>query len=110
MAIFFFGGVQLLFLGIIGEYIIAIFNQVRRRPIVFERERINFCNWSYAATSVATARRGSAETWIACRIPSGSDCIEPGDVCHNRGDIDHLHANVVLALRELMPVVARRTG
>jgi polyisoprenyl-phosphate glycosyltransferase len=42
VAIFFFGGVQLLFLGVIGEYIIAIFNQVRRRPIVFERERINF--------------------------------------------------------------------
>jgi len=42
IAIFFFGGVQLLFLGVLGEYIIAIFNQVRRRPIVFERERINF--------------------------------------------------------------------
>lgn len=44
IAVFFFGGIQLLFLGIIGEYIIAIFNQVRRRPIVFERERINFEN------------------------------------------------------------------
>jgi glycosyltransferase involved in cell wall biosynthesis len=42
VAVFFFGGIQLLFLGIIGEYIIAIFNQVRRRPIVFERERVNF--------------------------------------------------------------------
>jgi glycosyltransferase involved in cell wall biosynthesis len=42
VALFFFGGLQLLFLGLIGEYIIAIFNQVRRRPIVFERERINF--------------------------------------------------------------------
>ena len=42
LAIFFFGGIQLLFLGVIGEYILAIFNQVRRRPIVFERERINF--------------------------------------------------------------------
>jgi glycosyltransferase involved in cell wall biosynthesis len=42
VAIFFFGGVQLLFLGLIGEYIIAIFNQVRRRPMVFERERVNF--------------------------------------------------------------------
>jgi glycosyltransferase involved in cell wall biosynthesis len=42
LAVFFFGGVQLLFLGMIGEYILAIFNQVRRRPIVFERERINF--------------------------------------------------------------------
>jgi glycosyltransferase involved in cell wall biosynthesis len=44
LAIFFFGGVQLLFLGVIGEYVLAIFNQVRRRPIVFERERVNFVN------------------------------------------------------------------
>jgi len=42
LAVFFFGGIQLLFLGIIGEYILAVFNQVRRKPIVFERERINF--------------------------------------------------------------------
>lgn len=42
LALFFFGGIQLLFLGVIGEYVLAIFNQVRRRPIVFERERINF--------------------------------------------------------------------
>ncbi len=41
-AIFFFGGVQLIFTGILGEYIGAIFNQVRGRPIVVERERINF--------------------------------------------------------------------
>lgn len=42
IAIFFFGGVQLFFLGVVGEYIIAIFNQVRRHPLVIERERINF--------------------------------------------------------------------
>jgi len=41
-AIFFFGGVQLIFTGILGEYIGAIFNQVRGRPVVVERERINF--------------------------------------------------------------------
>lgn len=42
VALFFFGGVQLFFLGVLGEYILAIFNQVRRRPLVVERERINF--------------------------------------------------------------------
>jgi glycosyltransferase involved in cell wall biosynthesis len=42
MAMFFFGGVQLLFMGMIGEYILAIYGQVRGKPIVFERERINF--------------------------------------------------------------------
>ena len=42
IGIFFFGGVQLFFLGIIGEYIGAIFTQVKKRPLVIERERINF--------------------------------------------------------------------
>src|SRR6185503_3842456 len=41
VALFFFGGVQLMFLGIIGEYVSAIHSQVRRRPLVVERERIN---------------------------------------------------------------------
>lgn len=42
IALFFFSGVQLFFLGVLGEYIFAIFNQVRRKPLVIERERINF--------------------------------------------------------------------
>lgn len=42
IGIFFFGGVQLFFLGILGEYIGAIFMQVRKRPLVIEKERINF--------------------------------------------------------------------
>jgi polyisoprenyl-phosphate glycosyltransferase len=42
VAFFFFGGVQLFFLGVIGEYVLAIYGQVRERPVVFERERINF--------------------------------------------------------------------
>jgi hypothetical protein len=41
-ALFFFGGVQLFFLGLIGEYVLATFGQVRNKPVVFESERINF--------------------------------------------------------------------
>jgi hypothetical protein len=41
VAMFFFGGVQLMFLGIIGEYVSAIHLQVRKRPLVIERETIN---------------------------------------------------------------------
>jgi hypothetical protein len=41
VALFFFGGVQLMFLGIIGEYVSAIHFQVRKRPLVVERERMN---------------------------------------------------------------------
>jgi glycosyltransferase involved in cell wall biosynthesis len=42
IGVFFFGAVQLLFIGIIGEYIGAIYTQVKNRPLVVERERINF--------------------------------------------------------------------
>lgn len=42
IGLFFLGSVQLLFLGIVGEYIGAIYTQVIRRPLVIEKERINF--------------------------------------------------------------------
>ncbi len=42
IGIFFFASVQLIFIGILGEYIGAIHTQVMRRPLVVERERINF--------------------------------------------------------------------
>jgi glycosyltransferase involved in cell wall biosynthesis len=41
VALFFFSGVQLMFIGMLGEYITAIHAQVRRGPMVVERERIN---------------------------------------------------------------------
>ena len=42
VGIFLLGGVQLLFLGLIGEYVLSIHGQVRRTPQMFEVERINF--------------------------------------------------------------------
>jgi glycosyltransferase involved in cell wall biosynthesis len=42
VALFFFSGVQFFFLGVLGEYICAIHSQVRKRPLVIERERLNF--------------------------------------------------------------------
>ncbi len=42
IGIFLFGGLQLFFLGIIGEYIGVIYSRVRHRPLVIERERLNF--------------------------------------------------------------------
>ncbi len=41
IAIFFFAGVQLFFIGMLAEYITAIHAQVRRGPMVIEREKIN---------------------------------------------------------------------
>jgi glycosyltransferase involved in cell wall biosynthesis len=42
IGLFFFASVQLIFIGILGEYIGAIHTQVLNRPLVVEKERINF--------------------------------------------------------------------
>ena len=42
IGIFFFSSVQLISVGIIGEYIGSIHTQVQKRPLVVERERVNF--------------------------------------------------------------------
>lgn len=41
VALFFLSGVQLAFLGILGEYVTSIHSQVRKRPLVVERELLN---------------------------------------------------------------------
>ena len=42
IGLFFLGSVQLLSMGILGEYIGAVHTQVQKRPYVIEKERINF--------------------------------------------------------------------
>jgi hypothetical protein len=42
IGLFFLASVQLFFIGIVGEYIGAIHTRVTHRPLVVERERINF--------------------------------------------------------------------
>lgn len=42
VALFIFGGIQLFFLGLIGEYILSVHAQVRQQPLVFDIEAINF--------------------------------------------------------------------
>jgi glycosyltransferase involved in cell wall biosynthesis len=39
---FLFAAIQLFFIGVIGEYVGAVFTQVQKRPLVIEKERINF--------------------------------------------------------------------
>ena len=42
IGMFFLGGVQLLFIGVIGEYLSSTIKRVTKRPLVIEKERINF--------------------------------------------------------------------
>lgn len=42
IGLFFFASVQLFFIGIVGEYVGAIYTRVNKKPVVVEKERINF--------------------------------------------------------------------
>ena len=42
IGIFLFSSIQLVFIGVLGEYIGAIHTQVLKRPMVIEKERVNF--------------------------------------------------------------------
>ena len=46
IGVFFFGAVQLFFIGLLGEYVLSINTRVLRRPLVIEECRVNFdtCN------------------------------------------------------------------
>jgi glycosyltransferase involved in cell wall biosynthesis len=56
VGVFFLGSVQLFFIGILGEYIGAIHTRVHKRPLVVEKERINFAS----PTSPAAISPGDA--------------------------------------------------
>jgi hypothetical protein len=59
IGIFFFSSVQLISVGIIGEYIGSIHTHVVKRPLVVERERINF-EYEPGPPKSAAARESSA--------------------------------------------------
>lgn len=42
ISLFFFGSVQLFFIGVLGEYVGSIYTKVEKRPLVYEKERVNF--------------------------------------------------------------------
>ncbi len=42
IAIFFISGIQISFIGILGEYVLAINSRIIKHPLVIEEERINF--------------------------------------------------------------------
>ena len=64
IGIYFFGAVQLFFIGVLGEYIGAIHTQVHKRPLVVEKERINF---DLAPASVHQPLNGNR---VADRLPA----------------------------------------
>jgi len=57
IGIFFIASLQLVFLGVLGEYVGAIYTQVQHRPYTIERERINFPAPPSAPPTMATSTK-----------------------------------------------------
>lgn len=53
IGVFMLGGIQLLFIGLLGEYIMSINQRVMNRPLVIEERRINFDDDEKSASSDA---------------------------------------------------------
>ncbi|MBR3269280.1 MAG: glycosyltransferase [Oscillospiraceae bacterium] len=72
VGLFFLGGIQLAFLGFLGEYVMAINARVMNRPLVVEEERINFTDPADSAKeyagSTAERMRYIAKIYEARRI------------------------------------------
>jgi dolichol-phosphate mannosyltransferase len=60
IAVLFIGGVQLVCMGIIGEYVGRIYGEAKRRPLYIVRERMGFDAKS-AAPPVRLRQRASGE-------------------------------------------------
>jgi len=63
VGMFFLGGIQLFFLGLVGEYISAIHSQVRKKPLVVEAERINFQAASLQSETSQAELSSSSNHW-----------------------------------------------
>jgi glycosyltransferase involved in cell wall biosynthesis len=59
ISLFFFSSVQLFFIGILGEYLGAIQTQIHKRPLVIEKERLNFGPARRASPFLAPAPPGA---------------------------------------------------
>ncbi len=66
IGLFFFSSVQMIFLGVVGEYVGAVHTQVQKRPLVIEADRLNF-----PEQPISRERGGSIVTDnAAARAPS----------------------------------------
>ena len=105
MMVAFFSGILLFVLGFIGEYIVAIHAQVRRRPLVIERERINF--------DVISKLAPAAVEQIPVTLPASGSLL---DLRNSRvaGKLDRNvfwreASNRTSILRQLQPMIAHGT-
>jgi glycosyltransferase involved in cell wall biosynthesis len=126
LLVLFVGGLQLFFMGLIGEYVAATHFQVRRRPLVIERERINFdlpglkiddrkestvgSERDGAAVGLARGRRTRGSGRRRTRSLLGDQAVEDRADCHliPQAELHLVHLAAVDAQPVAAPQVANQ--
>ncbi len=67
VAVFFLSGIQLFFIGMLGEYVTSIHSQVRGGPMVIERERLNVAGRERGAAPGLPAAQPDSAIWTQRR-------------------------------------------
>lgn len=78
--VLFFAGIQLMFLGVLGEYIGAIHSQVRAKPFVIIDERLNFPPAPARARPVPEPALQPEEILLVRQLLSRAEKIAPNEV------------------------------
>lgn len=85
VGVFFLGGIQLFFIGLLGEYILSINTRVMHRPLVVEERRINFDNKKDEKEDDvgAKTKEKMSDSDPICGIPFDSDSIPENETLTN---------------------------
>ena len=57
IALLFIGGIQMMFLGVLGEYVGRVYGEVKRRPLYLVKDRLGFSKMDYVQTPHALEER-----------------------------------------------------
>jgi polyisoprenyl-phosphate glycosyltransferase len=110
IGVYFFGSVQLFFIGMLGEYIGAIHTQVHKRPLVVERERINFDRAPDSALQPSGGHGVADGLPSLVAVPAEVQAVTGPQLADEQREVPEVLGPVVEAHREYGQVVPNRLG
>ncbi len=84
ISIFFVGGVILTFLGLLGEYVMAMNARIMNRPLVVEEKRLNF---DTSPSGVASGMASAPGSTPASGIPGMAEGVKTSGVAATEGNV-----------------------
>jgi len=110
IGVYFFGSVQLFFIGMLGEYIGAIHTQIHKRPLVVEKERINFDRAPDSNLQPLEGHRVADGLPALVAVPAEVQAVAGPEAADEQRQVPQVLGPVVEAHREHGQVVTNALG